>query len=592
MNQRLLYKTQGNGRFWFFILLILLLAFALRLHHLTADAPLGISPTPELSLDGPATIAAGRDMALFGEWDAFSGPRQTQIMYPFINWLAFLFFRLLGVSYWSANFISVITSVLSIALVAGFARQHFGRRAALFSAFLLAINYVYIIYNRDPMAYTTVACGMVFMLYAWGRGLRQPVWFFISGASTAFAALFIKLPAISFLPAALLAFLWLIGQKRAWRNGRAYIPLLLFISGILLVIAAWVLFLYQPQPETVGKAYYARVVNPLQGLEQSIRAALWSVLYMGVDFGFVWRMLPLFILAYGYTFGRLMQLLSRKRPSPNVAEILLLTFLFSSLAMLYVSLIRPLRFQIILIPLISLTAGIALDRLLRHRPLALPTQFGRIYPLFLYGGVTYFLYQVIMAVHAFIYLQPAQSGFAQRWYMPEVPTAYFILTVSLVVAMPLVLFYLFMATQNQNFHLWPESRRYRSILVGGFLLSALLLQLFQYATMQQTIQYSTVEAARQIARDLPAETTILAGPFAPTLALENSLPAIWLLGVDERTFLDVEFTHLVVDVTGPYPPRYYTEIQLRDTVPELFTNAQLVHTYKVRDYTVHVYEMK
>ncbi|MBK7918593.1 MAG: hypothetical protein IPJ94_20525 [Chloroflexi bacterium] len=74
--------TWANGRSWAAIILILLLAFTMRLHNLTADAPLGISPTPELSLDGPATIAAGRDMALFGQWEAFPGPRQTHIMYP------------------------------------------------------------------------------------------------------------------------------------------------------------------------------------------------------------------------------------------------------------------------------------------------------------------------------------------------------------------------------------------------------------------------------------------------------------------------------------------------------------------------------
>ncbi|MBK7178838.1 MAG: glycosyltransferase family 39 protein [Chloroflexi bacterium] len=170
----------GNGRYLIAILLILILAFALRLHNLTADAPLGISPTLELSLDGPATIMAGRDMALFGQWQAVPGPHQLEIMYPFMNWLAFVIFRLVGSGYWSANFISVVSGVLSVALVAGFARQHFGRRAALIAAFFLAINYIFIIYNRDPMAYTTVACSMAFVLYAWGRGLRQPVWFFNS----------------------------------------------------------------------------------------------------------------------------------------------------------------------------------------------------------------------------------------------------------------------------------------------------------------------------------------------------------------------------------------------------------------------------
>ncbi|MCZ7666092.1 MAG: glycosyltransferase family 39 protein [Chloroflexi bacterium] len=381
---------RGNGRFWLTISLILLLAFALRVHNLTADAPLGVSPTLELSLDGPITIAAGRDMALFGDWSAFAGPRQAHIMYPLMNWLAFLFFRLLGVGYWSANFISVVTGLFSVAFIAGFARQQFSDRAALFSAFLLAINYIYINYNRDPMAYTTVACGMTFALYAWGRGLRQPFWFLYPAQARRLRRCLSSCPLFPFIRQPLLAFLWVIGQKRAWRNGRSYFPMLLFAAGTLLVVGAWTIFLYQPQPETVGSAYYARVVNPVSQFEDSVRTMIGSIFYMGVDFSLMARMLPLFILAYGYTFGRLVQLLNRRRLFMPAAEALLLAFLLSALAMLLVTFIRPLRFQIVLIPLMSLTAGIALDRLWREPPVRLPTEFSRLFPLLLYGGLVFF----------------------------------------------------------------------------------------------------------------------------------------------------------------------------------------------------------
>lgn len=585
-------KSEQNGRFWLTISLILLLAFALRVHNLTADAPLGVSPTLELSLDGPNTITAGRNMALFENWDAFPGPRQTHIMYPLMNWLAFLSFRLLGMGYWSANFISVVTGLLSVALIAGFARQQFSDRAALFAAFLLAINYIYINYNRDPMAYTTVACGMTFALYAWGLGLRQPAWFFISGAGAAFAALFIKLPAISFYPAALIAFLWLIGQKRSWRNGRSYLPMLLFAAGALLVVAVWTLLLYQPQPETVGSAYYARVVNPVAAFEDSVRTMIGSILYMGVDFSFSARMLPLFILAYGYTFGRLAQLASRRRPLVSAAELLLLTFLLTTLAMLLVTFIRPLRFQIVLIPLMCLTAGAALDRLWKKRPLALPTKFGRLFPLLLYGGLAFLVYQLLMAAVALFYLQPTQPGFAERWYAPDVPVVFMWFMMSLIVALPLTMAYLVWASRQDEEGRSPGKRPYGRLVAGAFLLAALLLQLYQYAAMMQTIQFTTVAAARQIAQELPAESTILAGPFALPLALESRLPAVWLLGKDEQTFRDTAFTHLAIDAAGTYAGRYYTEVQMRETMPDLFLNAELVRTYEVRGYTVHVYAMK
>jgi 4-amino-4-deoxy-L-arabinose transferase-like glycosyltransferase len=142
------------------MVVILLVAAGLRLHLLEADAPLELSPTQELTLDGPVTIAAGRDRALFGSWDPYPGPLQPYRYYPAMNWLAYVFFSFLGVGYWQAKLISVATGFASIVLVAAFAREHFGRRVSLFSALFMASNYIYVFYNRDPMAYTTVAFGV------------------------------------------------------------------------------------------------------------------------------------------------------------------------------------------------------------------------------------------------------------------------------------------------------------------------------------------------------------------------------------------------------------------------------------------------
>ena len=316
-----------------------------------------------------------------------------------------------------------------------------------------------------------------------------------------------------------------------------------------------------------------------------------SVLFMGVDFGFVWRMLPLFILAYGYTFGRLAQLFQRPRPYISPAEVILLAFLLSSLAMLYISFIRPLRYQIVIIPQMSLVAGLALDRLWKRPSVApLATLFNRLYPLFLYAGLTYFLYQVITAVFTISQINPIHPDFAGRWFVPEVSTLFLFFIASLIISILLVMAYLIKATRNPAFSILPASNDCRRLLVGLFLVAAIMLQTYQYATMQQTAQFTTIEAARQFAQDFP-ESTILSGPFAPPLALESHIPAIWMLGNDGQAFLQIPFTHLAVDSAGPISSRYLTEDQLRDNVPELFDHAKLVKTYMIRDYTVNVYEI-
>lgn len=158
---------------------ILLLATALRVYALTADAPSHLSFSQGVQTDGPMTIGAARDKALFGSWYPFGGPARQFHVFPASSLLAYGFFYILGAGYWQANFSVVVTGLLSIALIAGFARAQFGRRVALLSAFFMAINFPYLMYNRIPVVYGVLACGMAFALYSWGRGLRQPAWFFV-----------------------------------------------------------------------------------------------------------------------------------------------------------------------------------------------------------------------------------------------------------------------------------------------------------------------------------------------------------------------------------------------------------------------------
>jgi len=80
---------------------ILLLAAAMRLYLLTADAPIDLTRSPELNTDGPNTIGAGRDWILFSS----QPPPYVQ---PALSWLAYFCFSLLGIGYCQANLIAVV----------------------------------------------------------------------------------------------------------------------------------------------------------------------------------------------------------------------------------------------------------------------------------------------------------------------------------------------------------------------------------------------------------------------------------------------------------------------------------------------------
>ena len=574
------------------LLLILLLAFGLRVYELEADAPTDVSPTQELVVDGPATITGGRNRALFGVWEPAPSPLKAHKYYPFMNWLAYAFFSMLGVGLWQANFISVVTGILTVALVAAFAREHFGRRASLLGALFVAVNYVFITYNRDPMAYTTVSFAMVLSLYLWGRGKAHPGWYAAAGAVSVFGALFIKLPVIAFVPAGLLGLFVLIWRRRERRlQPRSFRSLLLFGAVGGLVLGLWYFFYYRPQAAVVSQGYYARTFNLAYGLEENLRFAVQSVLQLGVDFGFVMRMLPLFALAYGYAFYRAMQYFSRQRPQLPAAEIVALAFLASTTVMLWFTAIRPLRFQILLIPLLAVVAGRALDVWLRSERLSLPTSFGRLYPLLVYGGSVYFFYQVLAALLMLYRVARADAGPLSGEVALSVLMQYIVLVVALGLGMVSTLLFLWWATREPERPLLLPARSWRWGIAIAILLLAAGGQLLQYGIWARAPQYSVVDASRRLGEVLDPATTTLGGSYAPTLAMENELPVVWFYGdTDGTTLVSTPFTHVAVETVSPVAEAYTNDARLRDNVPELMRKMKVVHTYRVRDYLVTIYE--
>jgi hypothetical protein len=575
------------------IALILLLASSLRLYYLEADAPIELSPTQELNLDGPVTIAAGRDRAVFGDWDPYPGPLQPYRYYPAMNWFAYVFFAVLGTGFWQANLLSVVSGLLSIVFVTGFANDQFGRRVSLMSGLFMASNYVYVFYNRDPMAYTTVACGLSLTLYLWGKGLRRPIWFFFSGLVMVFNALFIKLPGVAIFPAALLGFFTLWWPQRRTRKIAVYSPALLFAAGSLVMATAWFLLAYLPHSRVVSQAYYVRTFSQSQTLIDNIRFAIQSLLLFGVDFGFNLRMLPLFALSYGYMFYRAGQLISRERPNLPVAELVSLCFLASTITMLLFSGIRPLRFQILLVPPMSIVAALALDAWLRRKRIPLPGAFGRLFPVYIQVGLAYFFYQLLMA---FITLQGIvrfQTGPVDERVAPSVTTLYTMLAVGLIVAIVGTFAYLWRVVHiGRHYVPLPSARTRRGITL--LILSLMVAgDLYQYWTWARTAEASIVVASRQLAEDFDAETTVLAGSYAYTLALENDFPAVWFYGHSSgEAILSTFFTHVAMETASPLSSEDTNDQRIRENLPDFMEQARAVKKYNLRGYEVTVYEIE
>lgn len=568
---------------------ILLLAAALRLYALTADAPIYLTRSQDLSTDGPNTIGFARDWVLFG----VQPPPYRQ---PALTWLAYGFFSILGVGYWQANLIAVSTSLLAIVFTAAFAHQQFGRRAALFSALFITLNYPFLIYNRIPMVYTPLACGLALALYCWGRGLHWSGWFFLSGFVSLFCVLYIKIAGVTFLAAAVAGLLILTWRRWRERHPQVWSPLLLFLAGAGLMAGLGWIHLFQATPiETILPSDVStRTFNPERGFEENVRFAMVSVLQFGLYSGFFVRIFPLFGLAYAYLFYRGAQTLGKNRSRLAMSEIITLLYLVFTILMLLASNSQPFRFMIGLIPPLSLTAALALDRWLHSDRLFLPARFGRLQLVFVLIGLTYFLYQLLAGGVKLGYALYLGVNLVDYQVILDLPILFAVLIGALLLALVGVLAFVgWLERRKQTSPVLP-SPAVRALIAFILIVAITLSDLYQYWSWARATEFTIVEASRQISRELGADA-FLGGSYAYVLALENDLPALpfytYNTDVPQSTF-DPQITHVAVDADSVLKDGPFNEEGLYKLYPEDMKHATLLKTYTLRGYLVKLFHIE
>lgn len=576
---------------------LLFLAAALRLYALTADAPIYLSNSQGINTDGPITISAARDKALFDSWEPHTYQIKQFYLYPALSWLTYFFFSLLGIGYWQANFAIVVSGLLSIVFTAAFAQEQFGRRVAWLSTLFMAINFPYLMYNRIPMVYTPLSCGLALALFCWGRGLRRPTWFFWSGLVTAFTILYVKVIGVSFLPVAGGGFLILAWRRWKQEQPGVYNPLMFFISGGALVVVVWYFHIFIAESRLAVVHPYriiaTQTFNPTLELEENIRFAVRSILQFGIFSGFFVRLFPLFALAYGYLFYRSGQLLAKNRPVLRMGEVVILLLLISTVLMLLTSSYRPMRYMILLILPMSLAAAIALDAWLRLDRPTLPAQFGKLYPIFIQIGLSYLIYQFLATVFQLRNVLRLNTGLIS----PEATIGitailYQLLAIALLVGSLGTLIFLWRVLHVRRYYISLPSLTIRSLVAIILLVTIIGGDLYQYWRWTRNLQYSIIEASHDIGQNL-GEGAILGGPYAYALTLENKIPAIgFYSGGYPGDIRNAPFTHLAVDADGVLNNGPYNDDRMYESYPELMARAKLYKTYSLRGYLIKIYEIE
>ncbi len=582
------------------MVIILLIATAMRLYALQADPPLHLSLMEGLNDDGAKTVGAARNMVLFGSWYPFPNFSRFYYLLPAISWLGYIFFSLVGVGTWQANFISVAMGLLSIALMAAFACQQFGRRVSLLTALFMTTNTIYLMYNRIPMIYSMMACGVSLAVYCLAKGLRRPHWFFLAGGTAAFTIGFIKITAIALIPTFFFSLLTLSWQRWHVTNIKAiFIPWLLVALGALPILVLYWFLIIIPQ-KTLVEVYSGSLAlhtfHASIGMEENIRLAVQSLLQFGAREGIFLRMLPIFILAYGYLFYRSAQLLAFKPPRLKMGEVIALLNLVSGvlLLLIFAAAVRPSRYYLIIIPQMCLVAAIALDKwnLKASFEIPLPRQFNRFYPIFIMGGLTYFFYQIGAAVVNSANVLRVGTGLADPQTLMSIMTQYELVVIAMLLAMFGTMLFIWRTIVLKRPYLCLPSaamRNWLAVLLIGLAIGA---DLYQYGSWARDPQFSIMEASRQVAKDIGPKA-VLGGAYASALSLENNLPIFLFYPFeDPEQVMKFHFTHLALESDNTWHAGSFNDEKMRQTFPELMNRAKLIKTYILRGYVVKLYEVQ
>jgi 4-amino-4-deoxy-L-arabinose transferase-like glycosyltransferase len=256
---------------------IFIAILALRLIHLDADSPLGLSWSGGYFGDEMALAHNARNKVLFGEW--ISDEWNPFIYSPLLTLLEYAFFSVLGVGLVPLRLVNIFLLFLGFWLLLLTLRRERDWPTALLAVGLLGFNYIFLMYNRIGLNDTFLVFPMLLTLYFWHRGLEKPPYFILAGVS-AFICYTIKATALYFTLAAALSIVWAILQKVQEAGGlkKGLRSLGFFLSGLGLSSFAWYGFFFLPNqgrfdsavqdwvglamPENLGK-FWSNVTSPL-----------------------------------------------------------------------------------------------------------------------------------------------------------------------------------------------------------------------------------------------------------------------------------------------------------------------------------------
>lgn len=557
-------RRRRRSPFWVALTVICVLALTLRLVRPTADPPVGLSWSDGIFTDGPTTVSAARIKMLNGYWGIGLN------WFPVLSAATFTSYKLLGLGLAQARLPFMLVGSACILLLGLLLRREAGARAGLIGALLLAVSYLFAMYNRLTLSETFLSFFMLASLYLWHRSREREVYLFLSGVALAAGILLVKLHGLYLLPAVLVG-IWLRPPSSSKSVVR---PLAVFCGGVLCVAVAWYLLLYSPQRVLFAEYLRDNVLKlPGDPLGKTSPAFLLRKLVtLGVKSKIFARAPLVSLLALSCVLHLLGDLRNRARARPLAT--LFALWLVCGYVLLALVNYRPPRYQVPLAPALCALAALALDRLWAGLSVGEKRPWLRRRSALLVSlGVLLVCYQTGYQLHELF--GPATVEGAQPGRVRESIHGP-LLAVSAGVAV-LAAALLFAARRRVRQAVRAVARHSRPIAVS--LLSAMVgIGLGQYYRWLAAPHYTVYHASKEIGLILSGGA-VVAGPHAEAIGLENRVgtQCLFALGLPMRErYLeerDPPVTHFL------FPKKDIRLVQ--EHVPHVWQRAQPVRTCRI-----------
>jgi 4-amino-4-deoxy-L-arabinose transferase-like glycosyltransferase len=201
---------------------------------------LGSAFSPALQDDADSTHAeAAREMLLTGDYTTLhvNGVRYLEKA-PLMYWLVALSYRVFGVNEFATRLPTVVALLLLVLLAMRWGRQAFGPRAGVYAGLFVSTTVGYYLFTRVliPEAILSLLIATAFYLFLTALEGSRSSWRWYGGyACLALAVLTKGLIALVFVGIASVAYLFLAGEWRRWREFRLFSGLALFLA----IAAPW-----------------------------------------------------------------------------------------------------------------------------------------------------------------------------------------------------------------------------------------------------------------------------------------------------------------------------------------------------------------